>query len=72
MKANVGRLDQILRIAISLIFIYVGFINEDFIYDSLSSNILGTFGVIFLIVAIVRFCPLYTIADINTCHKKEH
>ncbi len=72
MKANVGRLDQILRIAISLIFIYIGFVDEDFIYDPLSSNIIGTFGVIFLIVAAIRFCPLYVITDINTCHKKEH
>ncbi len=72
MKANVGRTDQILRIAVSLIFIYVGFIDEDFIYDSLSSRILGTFGVVFLIVAVVRFCPLYAITDINTCHNKGH
>jgi len=70
MKTNVGRLDQTLRIIISLIFIYIGFVDRDFIYDSLSSNIIGIFGVVFLIVAITRFCPLYVITDINTCHKK--
>jgi len=70
MKTNVGRLDQFLRIGISLVFIYIGFIDEGLIHDSLSSNIIGTFGVIFLIVAVIRFCPLYVITDINTCQKK--
>ena len=72
MKANVGRTDQVLRIVISLVLIYIGFIDEDFIYDSLSSHILGTFGVVFLTVAVIRFCPLYAITDINTCHNKGH
>jgi len=70
MKTNVGRLDQILRISISLIFIYIGFIDEEIIHDTFSSNIIGTIGIIFIIVALVRFCPLYTLAGINTCHKK--
>jgi len=72
MKINVGRLDQILRISISLVFIYIGFIDKEFIHDPLSSTMIGVFGVIFLIVAVVRFCPLYVITDINTCHKKNH
>lgn len=70
MKANVGRLDQMLRISVSLIFIYLGFIDEKIIHDPLSSNILGIIGILFLIVALIRFCPLYTLTGINTCHKK--
>jgi len=70
MKTNVGRLDQILRISISLIFIYIGFIDEEIIHDTFSSNIIGTIGIIFMIVALARFCPLYTLTGINTCHKK--
>jgi len=71
MKINVGRIDQILRIGISLILIYIGFIDEEFIYDPLSSNTIGTIGVILLIVAVVRICPMYVITDINTCQKKK-
>ena len=67
MKINVGRLDQVLRVGISLILIYVGFIDSSLIEDSLSSNIIGTIGVLNLIVALSRFCPLYVIAGINTC-----
>ncbi len=69
MKANVGRRDQAIRIAISLIFIYIGFIDKELIYDPLSSNIIGIFGVVFLIVAVSRFCPLYVITGVDTRHK---
>ena len=71
MKANVGRRDQIIRIAISLVFIYIGFIDKELIYDPLSSDIVGVFGVIFLVVAVSRFCPLYVITGIDTHHKNE-
>lgn len=70
MKKNVGRLDQILRIGISLFLIYIGFINETFINDSLSSNIFGIIGVLNLIVALTRLCPLYIVTGINTCQTK--
>ncbi len=72
MKTNVGRLDQILRIGISLILIYIGFIDEEIIYDSLSSNIIGTIGILNMVVAVARSCPLYTVAGISTCHTKDH
>ncbi len=71
MKKNVGRLDQLIRISISLVFIYIGFIDKEIIYDSLSSNIIGTIGVIFLIVAATRSCPVYAVAGINTYKTKE-
>ena len=71
MKINIGRFDQILRIGISAGLIYVGFIDRSIIDDSLSSNIIGSIGVINLIVALIRFCPLYVIADINTCNDKK-
>ncbi len=69
MKRNVGRLDQIIRTGISLCLIYISFIDKDFIYDSLTSNVIGTIGVISLLVAMARSCPLYTLTGINTCHK---
>lgn len=71
MKKNIGRLDQIIRTGISLSFIYAGFIDEDLIYDPLTSNMIGTIGTILLVVAIVRSCPMYTLAGINTCQKNK-
>ena len=69
MTKNVGRLDQLLRIGISLGLIYVGFINEEIITDVLSSYVIGAIGILNLIVALVGFCPLYVVAGINTCAK---
>lgn len=67
MKINIGRLDQAIRITISFVLIYIGFIDEDIISDPLSSNIIGYFGAIMMFIAVVRLCPLYTIVGINTC-----
>lgn len=72
MKTYIDRPGQVSCIANSLIFICIGFIDKDFIYDSLNSNITGDFSMIFLFVALIRFCLLYLIADINTFHIKEH
>lgn len=73
MKKNMGRLDQILRIGISIVLIYSGFISDDIIHDELSRWIVGGIGVASLIVALFRFCPLYTLAGISTCpnHNKK-
>ena len=69
MIRNVGRLDQLLRVGISLGLIYVGFVNEKIIVDELSSYVIGIIGVLNLVVALVGFCPLYVVAGINACAK---
>ncbi len=70
MKKNIGRFDQLLRIGISAGLIYIGFIDGQIVHDRLSANIIGTIGILNLIVALVRFCPLYIAAGINTCDHK--
>lgn len=69
MTKNMGRLDQLLRVGISLGLIYVGFVNERIIPDVLSSYVIGSIGVLSLIIALFGFCPLYVVAGINTCTK---
>lgn len=71
LNKNIGRFDQMLRIGLSFGLIYVGFINVQLINDTFSSNIIGILGVLNLIVALVRVCPLYTLAKIDTCHQKD-
>ncbi len=70
MIVNIGRFDQILRIGISLGLVYVGLIDKDFIQDPLSSYIIGAIGIVSTVIALIRFCPLYVIAHINTCPHK--
>ncbi len=73
MKKNVGRFDQVLRMAVSLFLIYIGFFDGNHIItDSLSSTIIGVIGVANLFVSLIRYCPLYVLAGVSTCpkHKK--
>lgn len=65
-RKNVGRLDQILRIGISLAMIYFGFFDHSLIQDTFSARVVGILGALNLIVALARFCPLYAVAGINT------
>ena len=73
MIKNMGHLDQFLRFGISLVLIYSGFIDDSIVHDSLSRWIIGGIGVASLIVALLRFCPLYTLAGVSTCpnHNKK-
>ncbi|HHJ14085.1 MAG TPA: DUF2892 domain-containing protein [Gammaproteobacteria bacterium] len=67
MQRNIGTFDMILRLGISVIMLYLGFIDRGIIDDALSSNIIGALGVLNLVVALIRHCPLYSLAGINTC-----
>jgi hypothetical protein len=65
-QPNVGRFDQILRIGIGALLIWVGFVDTGLIGDRLVAMLVGLFGVLNLIAALLRVCPVYTIAGINT------
>lgn len=62
MKCNVGKIDRIIRIVLSLIFTVIGYITKLWIFY--------IFGGILLITAITGFCLLYVPFKINTCNKK--
>ncbi len=68
MTKNIGRFDQILRIGISMGLIYAIFTNEHLIDDSFSSSIIFTIAILNLIIALIRFCPLYALTGICTAH----
>lgn len=68
---NIGRIDQIIRLSISLSMIYFGFFDLSLIQDEFSATIVGIFGSLNLIVALIQFCPLYSAVGINTyCQSK--
>ena len=73
---NIGLFDQFIRLGISSGMIYFGFYDLSLIQDKFSATIVGIFGTLNLIVALIRFCPLYAVTGINTyCKpesKKEH
>lgn len=65
-QPNVGRFDQILRIGIGAVLIWAGFVDTSLIGDRLIAALVGVFGLLNLIAALVRVCPVYTVAGINT------
>ena len=66
MVKNIGKLDMVLRLGIGLGALYIGLIDKQLVTDELSSYILIGIGVIALVTAVTRFCPLYLIPGINT------
>lgn len=61
MNANIGNTDRWIRIIIALIIFALGIIFETW---------WGLLGLIPLVTAFVRFCPLYVPFGIKTCSKK--
>lgn len=68
MKTNVGIIDRVIRIVVALIFIGLYF--AQIITGTLAIVLLVLAGV-FLLTALIRFCPLYLPFGINTWNKKK-
>ena len=63
MKPNLSNIDRVVRVAVAALFAYLYF----------SGIVTGALGIVFLVLgavfvltAIVRFCPLYTIFKFST------
>jgi hypothetical protein len=61
MKRNVGTVDKIVRIIIGLAILVIGIVYKSW---------WGAIGVLPLITAFARFCPLYTVCGMSTCKVK--
>lgn len=64
MKKNMGMIDRVLRLVVSVVLAYLYF----------SGTVEGTLGIvliaaagIFTLTSIVSFCPIYTILGLSTC-----
>lgn len=60
MKANVGTADRIVRVILGAALLSVFFILDGGI------KYIGLIGIILLLTAFIKFCPLYTIFGIKT------
>jgi hypothetical protein len=61
MKANVGSIDRVLRIVLGLALLSAVFLLDD------SARWFGLIGLVPLLTATIRFCPLYTVLGVSTC-----
>ena len=60
MNKNVGGIDKLLRILVSMAIMAVGFYNPEYWWTFVV-------GVILLLTAIFALCPLYSVLGISTC-----
>jgi hypothetical protein len=67
MKANMGKIDRIIRILVAVVIGILYFAN--IIHGTLAIIFL-VLGGVFLLTSMVSFCPLYTLFKFSTCEKK--
>ncbi len=63
---NMSKLDSFIRILIGAALIWLGFISEGVILNSLLANVVGIFGVLNIAASAVRICPVYSLARLST------
>jgi hypothetical protein len=61
MKPNVGSIDRVVRIVAG-----VGILSAVFLVDG-PNRWFGLIGIVPLLTATMRFCPLYTVIGLSTC-----
>lgn len=65
LKANVGTIDRLIRVVLGLVLLSLFFVLDGGIkYVSL-------IGIVLLLTATIKFCPLYTLIGVNTCSTKK-
>lgn len=62
MKANVGSADRLIRLIVGILLLGLFFLDGNVKYW-------GIVGIVLIVTAFIRFCPLYTIFGMNTCKK---
>jgi hypothetical protein len=67
MKKNVGAIDSIVRIILAIVIAVLYFTHS---INGTAAIILGIIAVIFLLTAMMGFCPAYAIAGISTKSKE--
>jgi hypothetical protein len=61
MTANVGGIDRVLRAVLGVVLIALVFVGPQTPW--------GWIGVVPLLTALVRFCPLYPLLGVSTCKR---
>ncbi|MBK8368678.1 MAG: DUF2892 domain-containing protein [Bacteroidetes bacterium] len=66
MKKNMGNIDKIIRILITIVVAVLFFTN---IISGTLGIVLLVLASVFVLTSVMSFCPLYTLVGINTCPK---
>jgi hypothetical protein len=68
MKTNVGSMDKVIRIVLALIFAGLYFTGT---VTGTVGLVLVILGGVFLVTALLGFCPLYAMVGLSTCPVKK-
>ena len=63
---NVGLIDRVIRFITGIVLIYLGFYEKSLIPDPIFAVLVGVFGIINLVTAIIGWCPLYHLIKFDT------
>ncbi|MFN8776246.1 MAG: DUF2892 domain-containing protein [Flavobacteriales bacterium] len=61
MKVNVGKADRSIRIILGLLLLAGGLYFEQWFW---------AVGIVFLVTALFRWCPMYKLFGVNTCEAR--
>lgn len=68
MTVNVGTIDRILRTALGLVLLYLAFLSGLPAFEgALMKYGAAVVGVVMLVVAATRVCPVYSVLGFKTC-----
>jgi hypothetical protein len=67
MPKNVGTVDMIIRLIAGAALLYIGLIDNPIVSSGMSKTIVGIMGLVPIATALLRYCPLYFLAGIDTC-----
>jgi len=68
-KRNLHNIDITVRVLSGFALIYISFIDTSHISNDMARWLLGIFGIVNLLAAALRSCPIYALAGISTYRK---
>jgi hypothetical protein len=67
MKKNVGTVDMVIRLILSIGLFYIGFFDNPIVSAGTSQTIIKYIAFIPFLTGLLRFCPLYVLIGVATC-----
>ena len=68
---NMHAVDGVVRLLLGAACIYIGFFNQTIIYNNVLSILLGLFGLVNVVSAMLSYCPVYGLAGFSTYHTND-
>lgn len=70
-QRNLHNIDIAIRLILGIALIYIGFIDTSIVANGIIRILLGVFGIVNIIAALMRHCPVYKLAGLSTFHQRD-